>query len=52
MAETDDYISNILDDIFQNPCDNCKYKAECNFEGKSKFCEKRFNTIFKAERIA
>jgi len=47
-----DYMSEFLDNIFKFPCDNCKDRAECNFEGRSKCCEKRIGTILQAERIA
>ena len=63
-----DYMSEFLDNIFKFPCDNCNDKcvprsdfnsltcgtlrAECNFEDRSKCCEKRIGTMLKAERIA
>lgn len=47
-----DYMSEFLDNIFKFPCNDCKDRAECNFEGRSKCCEKRLNIKFKAERIA
>lgn len=47
-----DFITNILDDIFISPCENCSERTECNFSGKTKYCDRKFNTMLKAERIA
>jgi hypothetical protein len=47
-----DYISEILDDIFLSPCENCNDKAECNYANHSNCCDKKFYSMLKAERIA
>lgn len=47
-----DYLSEFLDNIFKFPCNDCNDRAECNFEDRSKCCEKRIGTILQAERIA
>jgi len=54
MEETfeTEYMTEFLDNIFKFPCDNCNDRAECNFEDRSKCCEKRMGTMLKAERIA
>ena len=48
----DDFMSQFLDNIFNSNCNNCKYRADCTFEDKSKCCEQRFNTSIQVERIA
>ncbi len=47
-----DLVSQLLDCAIIIPCTNCAYKAECNFENKSKLCEYKYYTKLKAERIA
>ena len=48
IRETD-IISQLLDETFTTPCDNCNFKAECDNAAP---CENRYNTKLKAERIA
>lgn len=48
-----DYISQLLDCNFNNPCEDCPYKAICGYENKSNCCEGMFNkSTLTAERIA